>query len=177
MPVTSDTRLSFICDVEVDGPIARDAMHQFLAGSERLVLVPLRSANRWKASGSVVDADGVARGFEASMVVEYIHQRTGLDSRVLATSPLTTYRLSWGVAERFGEARVTLLGDSAHTFPPDGAFGLNTAVEDGGAFVDVVLDELGESALSAFWAERRVVANDALTVALDRMATRERRSS
>lgn len=37
---------------------------------------------------------------------------------------------TWNLTCRFRDARVLLMGDAAHRFPPAGGFGMNTGVQD-----------------------------------------------
>ncbi|MEV0089743.1 FAD-dependent monooxygenase [Saccharopolyspora sp. NPDC050642] len=81
-----------------------------------------------------------------------------LDAEILATdSTVTTMQ----VADRFSAGRVHLVGDAAHTMPPHGGMGGNTAVMDGfylaWKLAAVLRGEAGPGLLDSHDAERRPV--------------------
>ncbi|WP_260477509.1 FAD-dependent monooxygenase [Nonomuraea sp. WAC 01424] len=75
-------------------------------------------------------------------------------------------RAAWeeavGVADRYREGRVFLVGDAAHVWPPAGGLGANSAVQDAHNLawkLAAVLDGLaGDALLDTYEAERRPVA-------------------
>lgn len=78
------------------------------------------------------------------------------------------------VADRFGEGRAFLAGDSAHLFTPSGAFGMNTGIDDaanlGWKLAAVVQGWGGPRLLATYESERRPIAfrNTAASKALTR---------
>ena len=78
------------------------------------------------------------------------------------------------VADRFGEGRAFLAGDSAHLFTPSGAFGMNTGIDDaanlGWKLAAVVQGWGGPKLLATYESERRPIAfrNTAASKALTR---------
>jgi 2-polyprenyl-6-methoxyphenol hydroxylase-like FAD-dependent oxidoreductase len=72
---------------------------------------------------------GVEAGYGAAHASELITGLIGAptDHEVLATDPWTARML---IADRFGQGRVFLVGESAHVNPPWGGHGFNTSVGD-----------------------------------------------
>jgi hypothetical protein len=76
-----------------------------------------------------------------------------------------------GMADRFRDGRVFLVGDAAHRVTPRGGTGLNTAVADGfnlgWKLAWVIKGWAGESLLDSYECERRPVAEHNLARSLD----------
>jgi len=81
-----------------------------------------------------------------------------------------------GMADRFGDGRVFLLGDAAHRVTPRGGTGLNTAVADGfnlgWKLGWVISGWAAESLLDSYETERRPVAEHNLARSLDPVGSR-----
>lgn len=77
---------------------------------------------------------------------------------------ISTWVMSAQVAERFGQGRIFLAGDSAHRFPPTGGLGLNSGVQDvHGLAWRIAAVEAGwapRSLLDSYELERRPVAQN-----------------
>jgi len=106
-------------------------------------------------------AVGVAKTDEAVDWVRIIRTATGipdLEPTVLDL-PHGRSQTSHGVAERFREGRVFLVGDAARMMPPTGAFGGNTAIMDGFSIAwklaMVTKGEAGPGLLASHDPERR----------------------
>lgn len=82
-----------------------------------------------------------------------------LEVEVLSALP---WRPTARVARRFQDGRVFLVGDAAHTVPPQGAFGLNSGIADAHnlawKLAAVLRDQAGAALLDSYDAERRPVA-------------------
>lgn len=67
-----------------------------------------------------------------------------------------------GVADRYRNGRVLLAGDAAHVWPPAGALGANSAVQDAHnlawKLAAVIKGQAGDALLDSYEAERRAVA-------------------
>lgn len=86
------------------------------------------------------------------------------DAKILE---IQTFEFSARVADRFARDRVLLVGDAAHTMPPTGGLGGQTAIQDGydvaWKLAMVLHGEAGAALLDTYAAERQPVAE--LTVA------------
>ena len=95
-------------------------------------------------------------------VVTQIRSDLGIPDTPLKVEEIGETEMSCGVAERFREGRVLLVGDAAHVMPPTGGMGGNTAYLDGlylGWKLAAVLNgTAGEALLDSHDAERRPYA-------------------
>ncbi|MGW0707303.1 FAD-dependent monooxygenase [Streptomyces sp. NPDC002643] len=95
-------------------------------------------------------------------VAAQIRSDLGIPDTPLKIQDIGETEISCGVAERFREGRVLLVGDAAHVMPPTGGMGGNTAYLDGlylGWKLAAVLDgTAGEALLDSHDAERRPYA-------------------
>ena len=97
-------------------------------------------------------------------VAEQIRADLGIPGTALKIEEIGETEISCGVAERFREGRVLLVGDAAHVMPPTGGMGGNTAYLDGlylGWKLAAVLDgTAGDGLLDSHDAERRPYAEE-----------------
>ncbi|MEU3983438.1 FAD-dependent monooxygenase [Streptomyces sp. NPDC026672] len=97
-------------------------------------------------------------------VVEQIRSDLGIPDTRLKIEEIGETEICCGVARRFREGRVLLVGDAAHVMPPTGGMGGNTAYLDGlylGWKLAAVLDgTAGEALLDSHDAERRPYATE-----------------
>ncbi|WP_405010127.1 FAD-dependent monooxygenase [Kitasatospora sp. NBC_01539] len=95
-------------------------------------------------------------------VAAQIRADLGIPGTALKIEEIGATEISCGVAERFREGRVLLVGDAAHVMPPTGGMGGNTAYLDGlhlGWKLAAVLDgTAGEALLDSHDTERRPYA-------------------
>ncbi|MDR3374014.1 MAG: FAD-dependent monooxygenase, partial [Ancalomicrobiaceae bacterium] len=78
---------------------------------------------------------------------------------MIAASPRQVFALKGAKADRFGQARVVLVGEAGHRFPPIGAQGLNLSLRDIGSLAE---------AIGAAKARGEDLGSDAVTAAYDR---------
>ncbi|MEU9558383.1 FAD-dependent monooxygenase [Streptomyces fumanus] len=98
-------------------------------------------------------------------VTAQIHTDLGLpDDIPLKIQETGVTEISCGVAERFREGRVLLVGDAAHVMPPTGGMGGNTAYLDGlylgWKLAAVLHGTAGDALLDSHDAERRPYAEE-----------------
>jgi 2,4-dichlorophenol 6-monooxygenase len=77
---------------------------------------------------------------------------------------ISAWAMTAQVAERYGQGRIFLVGDSAHRFPPTGGLGLNSGVQDAHNLVwklaAVLEGRAAPELLASYEAERRPVAQN-----------------
>lgn len=82
-----------------------------------------------------------------------------LDVKVINRS---VWRMSRQVAARFRQGRVLLVGDSAHRFPPNGGYGMNSGIQDAHnlawKLAFVLSGRAGARLLDSYDSERRPIA-------------------
>lgn len=109
--------------------------------------------------------------FPASKCRDILRKAAGLPNLEVDVRTVKTWNMSAQVAERFQDGRIFLAGDAAHRFPPAGAFGMNTGIQDAHNLAWKLAAVLNNTAspmlLDSYQAERKPVAqaNTDLSVA------------
>ncbi|MFI6060880.1 FAD-dependent monooxygenase [Streptomyces sp. NPDC051286] len=101
----------------------------------------------------------------------------GLEVQVEKTGQkILGFEISAGLAERYREGRVLLVGDAAHTMPPTGAFGAATGIQDADnlawKLAAILHRTAGPALLDSYEAERRPVARFTIDYALAELQER-----
>nr|WP_042187516.1 FAD-dependent monooxygenase [Kibdelosporangium sp. MJ126-NF4]CEL18152.1 Polyketide hydroxylase WhiE VIII [Kibdelosporangium sp. MJ126-NF4]CTQ90618.1 Polyketide hydroxylase WhiE VIII [Kibdelosporangium sp. MJ126-NF4] len=124
-------------------------------------LVSTADPNRWQASVAYDPTTESSADFTQERCVRLVHAAVGKDIDV-EIEGVSAWEQGVGVAERYRDGRVFLVGDSAHVWPPAGALGANTGVQDAHNLawkLTVVLNgRAGDDLLDAYDAERRPLA-------------------
>ncbi|MEW5298358.1 MAG: hypothetical protein WDW36_001490 [Sanguina aurantia] len=108
--------------------------------------------------------------FSPAVCIELIEAAAGQALGDVSLRQVRPWLMSAEVADRFRDARVLLMGDAAHRFPPAGGFGMNTGVQDAHnlawKLAAVIHGAAGDTLLDTYQSERRPVAlaNTALSV-------------
>lgn len=101
--------------------------------------------------------------FTDERCVELIRAATGVPDLEVEVTGRAPWHAAERVAERYGEGRVFLAGDSAHEMSPTGAFGSNTGIQDAHnlawKLAAVLRGWAGPGLLETYDAERRPVAS------------------
>lgn len=125
-----------------------------------------RDQTRWTYN---FDAQPGVEYQEAALVKE-IRQAVGVAEIDVELLDVLRWDYEQAVSERWRVGRVLLAGDAAHRFPPHGAFGMNSGVQDANnlawKLVQVVRGSAGEALLDTYEAERKPVAEQNSLVAL-----------
>jgi putative polyketide hydroxylase len=110
--------------------------------------------------------------FDAQPELEYSRDQLVQQVRLAVGDPNLAVEvlgvLRWdydqAVADRWRIGRVLLAGDAAHRFPPHGAFGMNSGVQDANNLawkvIHVLRGRAGDGLLDTFEVERKPVAED-----------------
>ncbi|MTD54977.1 FAD-dependent oxidoreductase [Amycolatopsis pithecellobii] len=125
------------------------------------ILITLDGARRWVYSIDLGDGE-TEDDYGPERCEAVIRDAVGDDKLEIDLRARLTWSLDMGVAERFRNGPLFLVGDAAHRFPPTGGFGMNSGIQDGHNLawkVDHVLRGLaGDALLDTYEAERRPVA-------------------
>ena len=100
--------------------------------------------------------------FDATRCIELVRAAVGIADLEVNILEVMPWEMASRVAERFTDGRVFLIGDAAHTMPPTGGLGGQTAMQDGydlaWKLALVLHGHAGAELLSTYEAERRPVA-------------------
>jgi 2-polyprenyl-6-methoxyphenol hydroxylase-like FAD-dependent oxidoreductase len=111
-----------------------------------------------------------ATDYTEAVCADIIRRALGTDAVPFTVRTVRTWAMSAQVAERYRDARVLLVGDAAHRFPPTGGLGLNTGVQDAHNLMwKLAAVEAGwadEALLDTYEVERRPVAQRNADVSL-----------
>ena len=125
-----------------------------------------RDQTRWTYN---FDAQPGVEYQEAALVNE-IRLAVGVPDIDVEVLDVLRWDYEQAVSERWRVGRVLLAGDAAHRFPPHGAFGMNSGVQDANnlawKLIQVVRGSAGEALLDTYEAERKPVAEQNSLVAL-----------
>ncbi|MBA9005540.1 FAD-dependent monooxygenase [Thermomonospora cellulosilytica] len=148
------------------------------------VLLPHDGRGRWVLGVPFDPGSGEALGdFTPERCVEMARAAIGLPDAEITVLPqladgtsVLVYEVEAKVAERFREGPVHFVGDAAHVFPPTGAFGASTGIQDAHnlawKLAAVLKGQAGPDLLDTYDAERRPVAWFTMEQAL--LQTRDR---
>ena len=64
------------------------------------------------------------------MILNSFSDELGMKPEFITINELGFWNLSSLMAKKFYEKRMVFIGDSAHSFPPSGGFGMNTGILD-----------------------------------------------
>ncbi|WP_216215664.1 FAD-dependent monooxygenase [Amycolatopsis aidingensis] len=100
--------------------------------------------------------------FTPERCVQLIRAAVGVPDLPVSVEMVSPWDLAAGVAQRYRQGRVFLVGDSAHLMPPAGAYGANTGIQESHNLAWKLAFVLGgvadEALLDSYQAERRPVA-------------------
>jgi 2-polyprenyl-6-methoxyphenol hydroxylase-like FAD-dependent oxidoreductase len=154
-----------LADVHTESDLAADEGHVVLSNDGLLLIVPMTEPGVWRLIAHVPDGmDSLdAAGWQA-----LVEHRSGFDLGIRRMGWSSHFQLSSGVADRFRNGRVFLLGDAAHVHSPVGGQGLNTGVQDAHNLIwklalvqrPEVDAETRRVLLDSYESERRAIAAD-----------------
>lgn len=100
--------------------------------------------------------------FDAERCIELVRGALGIDDMEVEILEVMPWEMSSRSAERYTQGRIFLVGDAAHTMPPTGGLGGQTAMQDGydlaWKLALVLHKQAGAELLSTYEAERKPVA-------------------
>ncbi|MFE0021540.1 FAD-dependent monooxygenase [Amycolatopsis sp. NPDC059021] len=132
--------------------------------------------DHWAVSVTYDPAKESLADFTEDRCVRVARSVIGDPARAVEILDLTGWEEAVAVAERFRDDRVFLVGDSAHVWPPAGAMGANSAVQDAHnlawKLAAVLRGHAGPGLLDSYEAERRPVATELARIVVRRQETR-----
>jgi 2-polyprenyl-6-methoxyphenol hydroxylase-like FAD-dependent oxidoreductase len=125
-----------LADLEIDGPLERDAIHSFVGEIGSLMVFPLARPCPWRIIG--MDNSGTGIPGVGPMATELSLRDLQLFSDAITQGQLklhdpawlTRFQLHHRQASRYRVGKVFLAGDAAHIHSPAGAQGMNTGIQD-----------------------------------------------
>jgi hypothetical protein len=79
---------------------------------------------------SLPETSRIADAITTERAIEIVRAAIGVPDTEIAITQIIPWRTVADSAERYAKGRVFLVGDAAHTMPPNGGFGGNTGVQD-----------------------------------------------
>ena len=140
--------------------------------------LPAGRPDRWVYSFGWDPARETVADYPPDRLANLIRAAAGEPALVVRLGRVGAFSFVGGIADRYRDSRIFLLGDAAHRVTPRGGTGLNTAVADGfdlGWKLGWVLRGWADEALlESYEAERRPVAEHNLQRSLDPAGSRRR---
>jgi len=134
-------------------------------------LLPAGRPDRWVFGFGWDPAREALSDYPRDRLIEMVRSAAGDQQLPIRIDRVGSFAFVGGMAERFRDGRVILIGDAAHRVTPRGGTGLNTAVADGfnlgWKLAWVIKGWAGESLLDSYESERRPVAEHNLARSLD----------
>ena len=127
LPRNDDGVTFALADIHAPSELPEDEGHVVLGSCGLLFVVPLPKPGWWRLIAQVANdhLELDIPGWNA-----LVRERCGLPLAAQELGWTSTLRLTSGVAERFRERGVFLLGDAAHLYSPVGGQGLNMGIQD-----------------------------------------------
>jgi 2-polyprenyl-6-methoxyphenol hydroxylase-like FAD-dependent oxidoreductase len=159
--LTYTTNVIFRCPNLVSSHDKGRAYRFIILGPEGTwsTIVAINGTDQWRFS---IIGGNEPREYSTEEVHQLIRRAVGcdVDYELLTVMPWVRREL---VAERYGEGRVFLAGDSAHMLSPTGAFGMNTGIQDAvdlsWKLAAVLQGWGGDRLLASYDAERRPIGH------------------
>lgn len=122
------SRVFYVADVLVSGPVANDELHVALDDADFFAVFPMKGERAARLIGTV------ERGAESRHDLRWEDvSRDALEKMSIAVERVnwfSTYHVHHRVADSFRRGRVFLAGDAAHIHSPVGGQGMNTGIGD-----------------------------------------------
>jgi 2-polyprenyl-6-methoxyphenol hydroxylase-like FAD-dependent oxidoreductase len=163
-------------DVEINGPIAPDALHSFVGERGFTMSFPLGNPTTWRViamapahpSSAASPNAASAPALSLDELQSFVDGATGGALRLHDAAWLTHFRLHHRQTAHYRAGRVFLAGDAAHIHSPVGAQGMNTGIQDawnlGWKLATVLRGVATDALLDTYEAERWPVGRFLLRV-------------
>jgi hypothetical protein len=165
--------MNVIFEADLPAIIAGRAIRSVFVTDINGTLVP-RGDGRWlMAVQFVPERHQRAEDFTPDRCRDLIRRAAGRPDLRVEIVDARPWEAAAAVADRYGDGRVFLIGDSAHVMPPTGGFGGNTGIQDAYNLAwkleAVVKEAAGPELLETYDAERRPIADRTVAQALVRL--------
>ncbi|WP_427894165.1 FAD-dependent monooxygenase [Kribbella sp. GL6] len=140
-------------------------------------LVTTAEADRWSLNVAYDPAAGQSvEDFTTERAIAAVRAAVGAPGLKVEIEDVAGWQQTIGLADRYRDGRVFLAGDAAHTWPPAGAMGANTGVQDGHnlawKLAGVLRGWAGAGLLDTYEVERRTVAAELSDLIVNRQLKR-----
>ncbi|HVV24892.1 MAG TPA: FAD-dependent monooxygenase [Pseudonocardiaceae bacterium] len=168
---------SITVDADLSGIVTRRALFWIVVNDDIGfgAFVTTATPNRWGVSVAYDPATESLADFTEERCVRVARSVIGADVPVRVVD-VAGWQQAVGVADAYRAGRVFLVGDSAHVWPPAGAMGANSAVQDAHnlawKLAHVLRGKANPSLLDTYEAERRPVALELSRITVARQAAR-----
>jgi putative polyketide hydroxylase len=170
--------VSIVIDADLRDLITRRALF-WIVLNERLgfaSFVTTATPDRWAVSVTYDPRITSPADFTDERCTQIAHAAFGRDDIPVKVVSVGAWEQAVGVADAFRSGRVFLVGDAAHVWPPAGAMGANSAVQDASNLAwklgAVHAGLAGDALLDSYEAERRPVAQALADLTVRRQAAR-----
>lgn len=155
----------YLADVKITNTLG-NRVSLFLSKKGFAGFFPMPEDQCYRIVGQLPDAVVKADDLVINDILPHLNAVTGTIIKVEQTNWFTTYRLHHRMADNFRQGRCFLIGDAAHIHSPVGGQGMNTGLQDAynlaWKMAGVVNNQLNETVLNSYAAERMPVAKDLL---------------
>jgi hypothetical protein len=138
----------------------------FLASNDFAGFFPMPEAKNYRIIGNLPVELEQKEDLQTEDILPLLNKVTGQQINLVQSNWFTIYRLHHRMADQFRMGRSFLIGDAAHIHSPVGGQGMNTGLQDAynlaWKLAGVVNDQLKETILDTYAAERMPVAKELL---------------
>lgn len=169
IPFNGDTYAHefYLADIELDNKeLSETKVGLYLSKKGFAGFFPMPEANCYRAIGNLPPGVEATENLQLEAILPHLKEVTQTKIKVGNLKWFTTYRLHHRMADNFRKQRAFLIGDAAHIHSPVGGQGMNTGLQDaynlGWKLAGVINNQIKETILDTYAAERMPVAKDLL---------------
>ncbi|WP_243063392.1 FAD-dependent monooxygenase [Humibacter sp. RRB41] len=177
-PQEAQDWVSIIFDADLDDLVERRALFWIVLNQQLgfASLTTTADPNRWSLGLTFDPTTTPLSSFDTDKCVDLIRTAVGDRDRPVRVVDVTPWQQAVGVAAAYRHQSAFLVGDAAHVWPPAGAMGANSGIQDAHNLawkLAAVLDGRADPVLlDSYEAERRPVAQALADLTVRRQAAR-----